>query len=131
MYLRSCLSIRNVLLKKENMTPEDRSLVMKSKCGQEGRSVLVCCPLVRKLTGRFDAPVELPPPGECGKMQMDRIVGGEVAPIDGYPWLTRIQYYKGKAEWCRKMLLGSNTVFPSFVRRLQAATGMDSTVEEY
>uniref|UniRef100_A0A182TI02 CLIP domain-containing serine protease n=1 Tax=Anopheles melas TaxID=34690 RepID=A0A182TI02_9DIPT len=62
-YLRSCLSIRNVLLKKENMTPEDRSLVMKSKCGQEGRSVLVCCPLVRKLTGRFDAPVELPPPG--------------------------------------------------------------------
>ncbi|XP_307757.5 uncharacterized protein LOC1269161 [Anopheles gambiae] len=98
-YLRSCLSIRNVLLKKENMTPEDRSLVMKSKCGQEGRSVLVCCPLVRKLTGRFDAPVELPPPGECGKMQMDRIVGGEVAPIDGYPWLTRIQYYKGSNRY--------------------------------
>uniref|UniRef100_A0A182PNA6 CLIP domain-containing serine protease n=1 Tax=Anopheles epiroticus TaxID=199890 RepID=A0A182PNA6_9DIPT len=96
-YIRSCLPIRQLLLKKENMTPEDRSFVMKSNCGQQGRSVLVCCPLVRKLTGRFDAPVELPPPGECGKMLSDRIVGGEVTSIDAYPWLARIQYFKGKA----------------------------------
>uniref|UniRef100_A0A3F2YTX9 CLIP domain-containing serine protease n=1 Tax=Anopheles christyi TaxID=43041 RepID=A0A3F2YTX9_9DIPT len=98
-YIKSCLSIRNLLLQKEKITQEDRSFVMKSNCGQQGRSVLVCCPLVRKLTGRFDAPVELPPPGDCGKMQMDRIVGGEIAALDAYPWLARIQYFKGNNRY--------------------------------
>uniref|UniRef100_A0A182YKD5 CLIP domain-containing serine protease n=1 Tax=Anopheles stephensi TaxID=30069 RepID=A0A182YKD5_ANOST len=97
--IRSCISIRKLLLLKDKMTPEDRAFLRNSKCGQQGSSVLVCCPLVRKLTGRFDAPVELPPPGECGKMQSDRIVGGEVASLDAYPWLARIQYYKGNNRY--------------------------------
>uniref|UniRef100_A0A182S527 CLIP domain-containing serine protease n=1 Tax=Anopheles funestus TaxID=62324 RepID=A0A182S527_ANOFN len=97
--IRSCHSIRKLLLMKEKMTPADHELVRNSNCGKKDRSVLVCCPLVRKLTGRFDTPVELPPPGECGKMQSDRIVGGETTSIDAYPWLTRIQYYKGNNRY--------------------------------
>uniref|UniRef100_A0A182MQQ5 CLIP domain-containing serine protease n=1 Tax=Anopheles culicifacies TaxID=139723 RepID=A0A182MQQ5_9DIPT len=111
--IRSCLSIRKLLLMKEKMTPADREFVKNSNCGQQGRSVLVCCPLVRKLTGRFDAPVELPPPGECGKMQSDRIVGGEATALDAYPWLTRLQYYKGNNRYgfhCGGVLIHSQYV---------------------
>uniref|UniRef100_A0A182VQQ0 Uncharacterized protein n=1 Tax=Anopheles minimus TaxID=112268 RepID=A0A182VQQ0_9DIPT len=97
--IRSCLPIRKLLLMKEKITPADREFVKNSNCGQQGRSVLVCCPLVRKLTDRFDAPVELPPTSVCGRMLMDRIVGGEATALDAYPWLARLQYQVRLGEY--------------------------------
>lgn len=111
--IRSCLPIRKLLLMKEKITPADREFVKNSNCGQQGRSVLVCCPLVRKLTDRFDAPVELPPTSVCGRMLMDRIVGGEATALDAYPWLARLQYYKGNNRYgfhCGGVLIHSQYV---------------------
>uniref|UniRef100_A0A2M3Z9P7 CLIP domain-containing serine protease n=1 Tax=Anopheles braziliensis TaxID=58242 RepID=A0A2M3Z9P7_9DIPT len=111
--LRSCAPIRNLLLKPDQ-TVEDRDYLMKSQCGMQGRSVLACCPFSRKLPSRFDAPVELPKPGECGVMGItDRIHGGTEAPLGAYPWLARIQYYKSNNRYgfhCGGVLIHSQFV---------------------
>uniref|UniRef100_A0AAG5CTE4 CLIP domain-containing serine protease n=1 Tax=Anopheles atroparvus TaxID=41427 RepID=A0AAG5CTE4_ANOAO len=96
--LRSCQSIRGLLLKKDKTTTEWEFL-KKAQCGMENRAVLTCCPLSVRLTGRFDDQVELPAPGVCGTTLNDRIVGGEEAPLGSYPWLARIQYFKSNNRY--------------------------------
>lgn len=98
MLLRSCQSIRQLVLKKEK-TPADKDFLMKSQCGIENRNVLACCPLPSRISGRFGERVDLPPTTECGKRLEDRIFGGEEARLGDYPWLARIQYYKGNNRY--------------------------------
>uniref|UniRef100_A0A2C9GV95 CLIP domain-containing serine protease n=1 Tax=Anopheles dirus TaxID=7168 RepID=A0A2C9GV95_9DIPT len=95
--LRSCYSVAKLLIKEEGMTSDDQTHLKRSNCGNEGRSVLVCCP-AKNLRNRFSK-VDLLPPGECGTAQEDRIFGGEVASIFAYPWLARIRYFKGNNRY--------------------------------
>uniref|UniRef100_A0A182R026 CLIP domain-containing serine protease n=1 Tax=Anopheles farauti TaxID=69004 RepID=A0A182R026_9DIPT len=95
--LRSCYSVAKLLIKEEGMTADDRTYLKNSNCGQQGRSVLVCCP-EENLRNRFGK-VDFPPPGECGSTLEDRIFGGEVTSIYAYPWLARIRYFKGNNRY--------------------------------
>lgn len=50
----------------------------------------------RPAPGQGLTPNDMPQPGVCGNHLADRIVGGEVAAIDEYPWMVLIEYTKRK-----------------------------------
>lgn len=83
-----------VLLRRGSLTNDEREYLRKSNCGMNEEGRLVCCPLPRMLKARFSAPASLPAVGVCGKDTSGRIVGGDIAQLDSFPWLARIQYYK-------------------------------------
>ncbi|XP_065073609.1 CLIP domain-containing serine protease B4-like [Ochlerotatus camptorhynchus] len=91
--LKSCDPI-SALLRRGGFTNDEREYLVKSNCGTNEDGRMVCCPLPRMLKARFSSPASLPPVGVCGKATGDRIVGGDIAQLDDYPWLARIQYYK-------------------------------------
>uniref|UniRef100_U5EYA6 CLIP domain-containing serine protease n=1 Tax=Corethrella appendiculata TaxID=1370023 RepID=U5EYA6_9DIPT len=113
-----CKSIRE-LIRKPYLTQREIQYINLSKCGRHTTGkTLVCCPLsdlaattTTTTTTTFRPPFQsnqnqaqnlnfqpvkdkLPEPGECGAQIGDRIIGGEKAGIDEYPWSALIQYQK-------------------------------------
>jgi len=91
-----CPKLLKLLNSPRPHTTEIRTYLSKSYClGSETYSV--CCDeQMPSLTSRMSIPQpvdELPSREVCGKQSSDnRIVGGEVAAIDEYPWLAIIEY---------------------------------------
>ncbi|XP_058448771.1 uncharacterized protein LOC131428745 [Malaya genurostris] len=96
--IKSCEPI-SAILKRGNLSSEERIYLKKSNCGMMGSGRAICCPLPKMLKARFSAPATLPAVGICGVDSGSRIVGGEVAQLDEYPWLARIQYYKSNKRF--------------------------------
>lgn len=63
-----------------------------SRCNNTHSSTKYCCtdPI---LSGRNDVvSALLPEPGDCGSSAENKIVGGEVAGLDEFPWMARMEY---------------------------------------
>ncbi|XP_053697460.1 CLIP domain-containing serine protease B4-like [Sabethes cyaneus] len=84
----------SALLMRGALSSDEKNYIIKSNCGMLSSGRGVCCPLPKSLKARFAAPAGLPPSGTCGHDSSSRIVGGETAELDEYPWLARIQYFK-------------------------------------
>ena len=91
-----------------------------SRCGAQDRKVLVCCAApenVQPATTAAPLPVQTRPPAstplgnrlsyetqlrllpdKCGVQYTDRIIGGERAQLDEYPWTALIQHRR-KSKW--------------------------------
>lgn len=91
-----CQSIKDLLLR-GNLSDDERTYLMKSQCGSTMGTRTVCCPVPHKQKKQHGS--KLPSANECGRSSDNRIVGGEIAELDEYPWLARIQY--SKREYCR------------------------------
>ncbi|XP_058823603.1 CLIP domain-containing serine protease B4-like [Topomyia yanbarensis] len=96
--VKSCEPV-SAMLKRGNLSGDERNYLKKSNCGMMNSGRAVCCPFPKMLKARFDAPATLPAVGICGIDSGSRIVGGEVAQLDEYPWLARIQYYKSNKRF--------------------------------
>ncbi|XP_055609288.1 CLIP domain-containing serine protease B4-like [Uranotaenia lowii] len=96
--LRECTQTSHLLMR-GNLSDAERDYLKKSSCGKLDSRQAVCCPLAHKLGNRFGAPAALPAIGQCGQTTGSRIVGGEIAMLDDFPWLARIQYYKSNKRF--------------------------------
>lgn len=114
-----CTVVRN-LLNKPLLTANDIQYLENSRCGVLDRKVLVCCakPDVPPNTPAPTAPPNRVPttnaipvdnrlsleqrqqllPSECGLHLSDRIVGGERAKLEEYPWMALIQHRRKNGD---------------------------------
>lgn len=89
--INDCQPIKDLLLR-GNLNDAERNYLMNSDCGMANGSRTVCCPPPSKIKKRIG--YALPTVRNCGRLTDNRIVGGEIAALDDYPWLARIQYNK-------------------------------------
>ncbi|XP_049283469.1 CLIP domain-containing serine protease 14D-like isoform X4 [Anopheles funestus] len=66
-------------------THEDTEFLTQSQCGMLQWKSLVCCAATRQRS-------LLPETPNCGMQMTDRIVGGQVAKIDEFPWTALIEF---------------------------------------
>lgn len=75
--IQQCRPIYDILA--GPLTTEERNFLRKSQCGHDGTNPLVCCPNTFTVN-------DLPAGQQCGSSVGDKIVGGEIASIDEFPW---------------------------------------------
>lgn len=92
------------------MTPEGVQFLRNSQCGFEGNDPKVCCPIANNQTPSTTSEEPNQPgprytninlenpllPDDCGRDISLRIVGGERADIDEFPWMVLLEYQKRK-----------------------------------
>lgn len=107
-----CLFIRECdplvrLLKRGNLSSQERSFIMQSRCGVTAdKKNLVCC----NCKGLVDG---LPEPPNCGVDFADRIHGGQPTKIDEFTWTALLHYRKpdgGFGYHCGGSLINSRYV---------------------
>lgn len=99
----SCIEIRSCprmleILQMKPLWPENVKYLQDSRCpvlGATSSDVIICCPLHSSPT--TSAPNWNPGnhhllPKNCGQQTADRIVGGELADIDEFPWMVLLEY---------------------------------------
>lgn len=91
-YLRECNSLFNII-KKIQITNEERTFLGRSQCGYTNNQPLVCCPDALATGPRVGSTL-LPAPGVCGASLDNRIIGGTATAIDEYPWMALLEYSK-------------------------------------
>ncbi|XP_058061500.1 CLIP domain-containing serine protease B4-like [Anopheles bellator] len=118
-----CSYVRT-LLYKPVLTANDVQYLESSRCGVRERKVLVCCAapdsvgnpttpttptrpsappsttlatITRQDLGQFSEQVKLLPK-DCGIQYSDRIIGGERAKIDEFPWTALIQHRRNNGD---------------------------------
>ncbi|XP_055550367.1 CLIP domain-containing serine protease B4-like [Wyeomyia smithii] len=91
--IQDCNPISALLQRRPALTDADKTYIKKSSCGRINSKLTACCPLPKSLKARFSAPAGLPS-DKCGRDSSSRIVGGDIAEVDEFPWLAQIQYYK-------------------------------------
>ncbi|XP_054083136.1 serine protease easter-like [Zeugodacus cucurbitae] len=93
MLIQKCTELYNTVVK-PNLEDAEILFLRRSRCGEFGKSVLVCCP---------DPPNnnrgELPLPPNCGNSSLaGRIFGGVSTDIDEFPWTALLIYTKANGE---------------------------------
>lgn len=78
----------------------DIEFLRKSQCNSVNNHTVFCCtdPTLRGRSLNRNAPSEvlLPEPGICGSSTQNRIVGGEEAGLDEFPWMALLEFTKCK-----------------------------------
>ncbi|XP_012285284.1 serine protease easter-like [Orussus abietinus] len=131
-----CIGIRECppllsLLQSRPLNPQNVDFLRQSQCGFEGRDPKVCCVDPRSNTGNVptttsgatdeqkqdvQSKVNLQDhpllPKECGRDLSQRIVGGEKAGIDEFPWMALLEYDKpnGRVTACGGVLISDRYV---------------------
>lgn len=96
--IRSCPTMLEIL-KNKYWQPEIKKYLRESRCNvpvSSSKEVIICCPLYSSSSSY----TTLAPnsqnydllPTNCGQDTMDKIVGGEVADIDEFPWMVLLEY---------------------------------------
>ncbi|KAG8036363.1 hypothetical protein G9C98_003685 [Cotesia typhae] len=121
------------LLQIQVKTPEIIRTLRNSQCGIEGRYPKVCCVLKNQLwtpkksniisttksynpdsnTPSFRRPSDPLLPSDCGRDLSVRIIGGERANIDEFPWITLLEYDHPdgrKSALCSGMLISKRYI---------------------
>uniref|UniRef100_A0A2C9GWT4 CLIP domain-containing serine protease n=1 Tax=Anopheles funestus TaxID=62324 RepID=A0A2C9GWT4_ANOFN len=88
---RKCKPIVDIYDKPIN-TLEDTEFLAQSRCGLLQGKSLVCCAATSQRSS-------LPETPNCGMQMTARIVGGQVANIDEFPWTALIEFRKGDGSF--------------------------------
>ncbi|XP_015120009.1 CLIP domain-containing serine protease 2 [Diachasma alloeum] len=127
----SCINIRQCpillnILQSRPLDPQNVRFLQESKCGFEGRDPKVCCVDQQQSqrpdpsennnnnnnnNGNIASRADLLPE-DCGHDLQLRIVGGERAEIDEFPWMVLLEYQKstGKTTACGGVLISKRYV---------------------
>ena len=101
------------ILRSKPLDNEKVRYLQRSQCGFEGKNPNVCCPLSPGANTQTSRPpnnegtnsrptptlnLRNHPllPSECGDDISERIVGGERADIDEFPWMALLEYQRSK-----------------------------------
>ncbi|KAK0182004.1 hypothetical protein PV327_000179 [Microctonus hyperodae] len=123
--IRQCPPLLQILVNRP-MTPEGVQFLRNSQCGFEGNDPKVCCPIVNNQTPSTTSEEPNQPgprntninlenpllPDDCGRDISLRIVGGERADIDEFPWMVLLEYQKpnGRTTACGGVLISKRYV---------------------
>ncbi|CAH1727601.1 unnamed protein product [Chironomus riparius] len=78
----------NKIRDKQRLSAEDDKYLKSIHCKTENRLAYACC--ANKVKVNFES--KLPKSPKCGIQFSNRIIGGEIANIDEYPWTVQIQH---------------------------------------
>jgi hypothetical protein len=119
----TCVTLKNCswlykIYKSKPLSNDKRTFLRKSQCGAIGHTPYVCCAEESNIkaavtetstqnsldtTATAETPdwlkslkKKLPQPPACGIEVAERIFGGEVVPVGGFPWAVLLQYTKSK-----------------------------------
>lgn len=85
-------------MKSQPLTNSMKSYLRKSQCGFKSRQPIVCCrydEIAQEIKSNKIQKIKtnlLPPPGICGRIHWDRIVGGTTTRIDEFPWTALLEF---------------------------------------
>uniref|UniRef100_A0A1L8DQA5 CLIP domain-containing serine protease n=1 Tax=Nyssomyia neivai TaxID=330878 RepID=A0A1L8DQA5_9DIPT len=94
--IKECKSLYAILTN-QDITDADKTFLRDRHCGFVNGTAAVCCDLETKRDTRSVSTVNnlLPKPeeGKCGReTSKHRLLGGQLAQLDEYPWMVRLQY---------------------------------------
>ncbi|XP_011312402.1 serine protease easter-like [Fopius arisanus] len=104
--IRQCTALMNILQSRP-LDPQNVRFLQESRCGFEGRDPKVCCVGQHQSVGpdsdqngetnngSIASRADLLP-DDCGRDLSLRILGGERAEIDEFPWMVLLEYQKRK-----------------------------------
>ncbi|XP_044740803.1 venom protease-like [Chrysoperla carnea] len=108
-----CINIKNCpplieALRRSKQNPNYRELLQQSRCGQQNRDVLVCCPgqakpdQPKQKEAMTQQTYPLPSADVCGSQAKDaelpRIVGGFDVNAGQFPWVVALGYSESRSE---------------------------------
>ena len=91
------------IARKRPLSRTDQDFLVQTLCERRrGADYIVCCPMEnynnddRNVQGQGGVDKSMLLPKDCGRDVSMRIVGGEKAEIDEFPWMTLLEYRKRK-----------------------------------
>uniref|UniRef100_A0A1L8DQE9 CLIP domain-containing serine protease n=2 Tax=Nyssomyia neivai TaxID=330878 RepID=A0A1L8DQE9_9DIPT len=115
--IKECKSLYAILTN-QDITDADKTFLRDRHCGFVNGTAAVCCDLETKRDTRSVSTVNnlLPKPeeGKCGReTSKNRLIGGQLAKLDEYPWMVRLQYKTEDNEL--KYLCGGSLINERYV----------------